>query len=98
MDQELIVSRLIILELTIVEIPEAYDDTKSRIQLKDDFQFAVVEFAVSEYWASRGDAKTANKHFDLYKQALGLRDDFDINPSRNNRFERTKEPYPKETS
>ena len=62
-----------ILELTVVEIPLEYADDNAKIKLKSDFHFAVIHFAVSEYWASRGDAAEAQSHYEMYLDGAGLR-------------------------
>jgi len=87
-----------VLEITVVEIPISYSDENAKIKLKSDFQYAVVHFAVSEYWASRGDAEEAEKHYQMYLDVAGLRDRFDQSPQRYSRFQTNKEPYPTETS
>ena len=82
-----------ILELNLVEIPKPYAQSVDRLRLRRDFQYAAVNFAVSEYWASRGDAKSAAEFFDLYLAALGLKQAFDQSPHRQLET-RTKEPNP----
>lgn len=87
-----------IAQLTIVEIPIDYADEKSKLRIKEDFEYAAVEYAVADYWAGRGDAQEATKHFNLYLGALGLRDDFNIWPGQNRQLETNKEMRPTETS
>ena len=70
------------LEISLVEIPAPYTNDTDRIKLRKDFQYAAVNYAVSEYWASRGDANEASKHFDLYLSAIGLKQEFDQSPQR----------------
>jgi len=86
------------LELTIVEIPIEYIDERSKIKLKTDFQYAAVEYAVSEYWASRGDAQEATTHYNHYLDAMHLRTDFDQSPQQYRTFRTNKEPFSTETS
>jgi hypothetical protein len=86
------------LELTLVEIPIAYTDEKAKIKLKPDFTYAAVEYAVSEYWASRGDAQTAIEHFDNYLDILGLREKFEQSPQQYRTFRTHKAPLNTETS
>jgi hypothetical protein len=67
------------LEIDAVAIPEAYSfrastDNIERIKLRTNFQWAAVHFAVSEFWATRGDARTATKHFYEYLKRLGVVD------------------------
>lgn len=63
-----------ILEIECVIIPERYSDDKDKINLRSDFEWASVHYAVSEFWASRGDAKTALESFRKYLSALNLTD------------------------
>ena len=86
------------LELTIVEIPKAYKLDTERVNLRDDFQYAAVNYAVSEYWAGRGDANQAVFHFQLYLDALGLRERLREKRDYSPRLETSKEPYPRETA
>jgi hypothetical protein len=82
-----------VVELTLVEIPAAYSEDTDRIAVRNQFQYALVHYAVAEFWASRGDAAEAQVHFALYLQALGLRSDW--NAIRDPRGFRTqKEPWP----
>ena len=62
------------MELTIVEIPNAYTTDTERIKLRDSFQYAAVLFAVGEYWATRGDAQEAKAYGVRYLDALGLKE------------------------
>lgn len=86
------------LEITIVEIPIEYTDENSKVKLKKDFSYAAIHFAVSEYWASRGDAKEALRHWALYLDIMKLRKNFDPDAQDQRRFATNKEPFPMETS
>jgi hypothetical protein len=55
-----------ILELDCVCIPKAYIDGTDPISLRKNFERATVAFALSEYYASRGDAKRAAEYFNEY--------------------------------
>lgn len=83
-----------VLELTVVEVPAAYGDG-DRVKVRDSFQYALVNYAVAEYWASRGDAVEAQKHMGLYLDALGLREQY--MPHQSGGFQTRKEPWPVET-
>lgn len=85
------------LELTIVEIPMAYDTDSDRVHLREEFQYAAVHYAVSEYWASRGDAREAETHFGQYLKAMGIKDKFG-NRDAMPRVSTVKESFPRETS
>lgn len=62
------------IRLTIVEIPAPYTDGTDRVNLRREFERAAVNYAVSEYWAGRGDARQADEYMGFYLEALGLRD------------------------
>jgi len=86
-----------IVEITMVEIPSAYTGDRDRIKLRDAYQYAVVNYAVSDFWASRGDANEAAKYNQLYLDAMGLTSMYTAQKDAV-RFERTaKEPWPVRT-
>lgn len=60
------------LEFTAAIVPDRYENDDERIQVRDDFKWACVHYAVSEYYASRGDAKSATDHIMRYIGRLGL--------------------------
>ena len=62
-----------IVELTCVMVPDAYTQDADRTFIRRDFERGVIHFAVSEYWASRGDAKEALAHHSRYLDLVGLR-------------------------
>lgn len=62
-----------VVELTIVAIPSEYTQDADRLFVRRDFERGVVHYAVSEYWASRGDAKEAVNHHAMYLDLVGLR-------------------------
>lgn len=72
-----------VVELTLVIIPEAISDDDDKINLRDIFERATVHYAVSEYWASRGNAGEAIVHYKRYLKLLGL---YDETPSLNDRI------------
>jgi len=61
-----------IIEFNFVSIPDRYQGDSNRIKLRENFQKAAVNYAVSEYWASRGDANSAVIEFQKYLKHLGL--------------------------
>lgn len=83
-----------VIEMTIVEIPDAYKTDTDRIKLKDSFSYACVQYAVAEFWASRGDAIEAASHMGLYLEALGLRERFLPSRESTNALRTDKEPWP----
>jgi hypothetical protein len=86
-----------IYELDIAMIPERYQTSTDRITLRRTFEQAAVHFAVSEFWAGRGDARTAMVHFGEYLKRLGLDGVFNPAAEREGGFTTRKEPWPKST-
>jgi hypothetical protein len=62
------------LEVNAVVIPDRYTLDTDKIKLRKSFQWAVAHRAVSEYWASRGDAASAKDHFMRYLGRLGIQE------------------------
>lgn len=83
------------IDLKIVEIPKGYKHGDTKLPLRNDFEYAAINYAVAEYWISRGDARTASEHFADYLKALGISDTFA--KDRIAQFQTRKEPWPKET-
>lgn len=61
-----------LLELTCVAIPKAVSTDSEPIKLRDLFRSAAVNYAVSEFYASRGDAARATEWFNQYLEAGNL--------------------------
>ncbi len=61
-----------VVELRCVVIPARYVEDYDRVKLRETFQWAAVHYAVGEYYASRGDAKQALYHHNLYIEKLGI--------------------------
>lgn len=59
------------LEVTGVAIPDRYIADTDRIKLRKSFEWACVNRAVSEFWATRGDAQSAARYFQTYAQEVG---------------------------
>ncbi len=70
------------LEITCVVIPERYESDTDRVKLRDEFKWATVNYAVSEYYASRGDAKRSVDYFNRYAKKLGLQDQYQESKER----------------
>lgn len=62
----------IILELDCVMIPKPYSADMDPIKVRSQFETAAVYFAVSEFYASRGDAKRAVEYHAKYIETAGL--------------------------
>lgn len=61
-----------IAEVTAVMVPIRYTADTDRIKLRQDLEWATVNYAVGEYYASRGDARRAIEHHNLYLKDLGM--------------------------
>jgi hypothetical protein len=62
------------LEIDCVAIPDRYTLDTDRIKLRNSFQWAAVNYAVGEYWASRGDGKSAIRSHMKYLEYLGIQE------------------------
>uniref|UniRef100_A0A6M3IJT6 Uncharacterized protein n=1 Tax=viral metagenome TaxID=1070528 RepID=A0A6M3IJT6_9ZZZZ len=63
----------IVLELDCVMIPKPYTTDTDPVKMRDAFEQAVVQFAVSEFFASRGDANRAGEWFKKALDTTGLK-------------------------
>jgi hypothetical protein len=61
-----------VLELDCVMIPSPYTAGTDAIKLRAQYQRAAVHYAVSEFYASRGDANRANEYFTRYLETANL--------------------------
>jgi hypothetical protein len=86
-----------LLRLTIVEIPDAYEGSGDRINLRREYEHAASNYAVAEYWASRGDAQQAATFFGYYMDTLGIGDQASEDRDRTPGGQTRKDPWPKET-
>jgi len=62
-----------VLELDCACIPKAYSSDTDPIKLRQNFERAVIQFAVSEYHASRGDGKRATEWLNQSIETAGLK-------------------------
>ncbi len=62
------------LNLTCVTIPDPYGTSTDRIKLRESFEWAVVHYAVGEYYAGRGDRREAMNHHKKFLEKLGLQE------------------------
>jgi hypothetical protein len=60
-----------VVRLTAVCVPERYATDGARIKVRPELQQGLVHYAVSEYYAGRGDAQRAGLHWGLYAKHLG---------------------------
>jgi len=62
-----------VLELDCVVIPKAYTSDTSPVKLREAFERATVQMAVSEYYSSRGDATRATEWLNKSLETAGLK-------------------------
>lgn len=62
----------VVLELSCVCIPKPYTSDTAIVKLRDNYRRACVNYAVSEFYASRGDAGRAKEWFDRYLETAQL--------------------------
>lgn len=70
-----------LIEVQCVVIPAAYTEDADRPTIRKQFEHAVINYAVSEYWASRGDARSAVDHLERYLEGTGSR--LSYKPAKN---------------
>lgn len=81
------------IELKAVVIPERYKTSSERIHLTNTYKWACVHYAVSEYYASRGDAREALNWLEKYINAIKL--DYSFNRVRT--YQTTKDELSRPT-
>jgi hypothetical protein len=85
-----------ILELTAVIIPARYTKDSDRLKVRKDLEWAAAHYAIGEYYASRGDAKSAIEHHGQYLKSVGI--DMPYIPGGGVlRLQSAKDPWPKIT-
>ena len=62
----------VVLEIDCVMIPKPYTDDTASVRLRDNYQRAAVYYAVSEFYASRGDARRGQEYLERYLETAGL--------------------------
>jgi hypothetical protein len=62
----------IVLELNCVCIPRAYTTSADVVRVRQAYQRAAVYYAVSEFYASRGDANRAGEYLEKGMETAGL--------------------------
>lgn len=86
-----------VLQITMTMIPNRYEDSAGRIKLRKDFQWASAHLAVSEYWASRGDANAAMYHFGEYLSRVGIQSEYPMTNEKLRFAQTEKQPWPAST-
>jgi hypothetical protein len=62
-----------VIELRCVAVPKQYASDTDPIKLREAYRRAAAYYAASEYYASRGDAKRAEKYHEEYLMLAGLK-------------------------
>lgn len=75
-----------VLQLDCVTIPDPYTSDTDRIKVRDSFEWAVVHYAVGEYYAGRGDKREAMNHHSKFLDKLGLQEYYEESQERNYRL------------
>ena len=71
-----------VLELDCVVIPKAYTSDTDPVKLRETFERAAIQFAVSEYFASRGDAQRGSEWINKGLETANLKK---LNPQQAER-------------
>jgi hypothetical protein len=85
-----------IIELSVAVIPFAITTSGARIKLRRDLEYAAAHLAVAEYFATRGDTRSAQQHLQEYVSMTSL-DMPDSPVGWRPRLRSSKEPQPKYT-
>lgn len=60
------------LEVYGVAMPSRYSGDNDAVKLRDNWKWCVINRAVSEFWATRGDAQSAAMFFQKYANGIGI--------------------------
>lgn len=86
-----------VLEVRANIIPEPYTTDTDIVKLREDFQWAAAYYAAGEYYAGRGDAKSAIWNHNQYLKRMGLDFSYPIASLKTRVIQTEKEPWPKDT-
>ena len=86
-----------LLEITAVMIPERYTKDTDKINLRNSWEWAAAHYAVGEFYASRGDAKSAILHHNSYLKRTGLNFQYPSSNERDWTLSSNSNPWPKAT-
>lgn len=81
-------------DLHCVIIPARYLEDTERLILRNSLEYAAANFAIGEYYASRGDARSAIDHHNRYLEVLNLDMPFNKASEQQRSFKTYKEPWP----
>ena len=80
-----------VLECHIAAIPKRYKTDADRIKLKKIYERSVVDYAVSEFYASRGSARDAAEHLQRFAISVGLQKVYGADTGRTYQYSINKE-------
>ena len=83
-----------VIECKCVVLPKGYTTDIDRIKVRNEWKYAIVHYAVSEFYASRGSASEANMHFSRYTDSVGLLHNYFLSPERKLQLQANKDPWP----
>lgn len=86
-----------IVEASFVAVPGRYTADTDRIKVRRDLEWAAANYAIGEYHASRGDAKSAVQHHIDYANSLGLDTPYHPAAGYQANLRSVKNPWPKDT-
>lgn len=87
-----------LVQINAAIIPERYVLETEPIRLRQNWEAAAVDYAASEFFASRGDAKTAIYYLNRYVKALGLIELYPEAAERIPYYRTMKQPWPRSTA
>jgi len=82
-----------VLHLVCVCVPGRYSRDTERLKIRAEYERGLVHYAVSEYYAGRGDAARAAKHWELYGRHLADALGWPVNPHRRITLRTGREPH-----
>lgn len=74
-------------------IPKPYDDEDAEIKVRREYRWALTYFAMAEFYASRGDADSAEQFRQRYLSFGPLRGKYQESKEREFRYRSQKEPW-----
>lgn len=86
-----------VLRLDCIVIPDRYTSDEDRLKVRDIFKWGATFYAISEYYASRGDATQAATYWAKYLERVGLQSLYPQAAERGRWYRTDKEPWPRVT-
>ena len=72
----------LVIELKVLAIPQAYTDDDDPIRMRTQWEDAIVNYAVSEQFAARGDSDRAGEYYSDYLEQMNI---IDMHPEHADR-------------